>query len=361
MADGNEPEVPVKRRKFFKQVRYKCEVIKEARVKGESYTNWKGNRVERKRKGEDCKCSMKCFERVGEGNIKEINDRFYSFGSKNEQDAYLQSLITESATNPKPRAHSYTYRVSCNTGSYPVCKKSFIAMHGITAMRVRLDLRVKNRPGNAKPGSEVKLICDHIEQFGRPQVDTCVTREELGVKIESVRLKDVVKRAAVKNNTIVQALLALVDKNRLEKIEQYFPVRGHSFMPCDRDFAVIKRKRRKAREYIDGLDAHTFKLGTGENVVLPREKALTRGTLPLKRLRWMTSGKFLKAFHITLTLRAFGEKYLNGHSLKTLSQILMTTAKKRIMESARKMCLEGLYMSQCDQLPAFRLSYEGNL
>ncbi|KAG8272763.1 hypothetical protein J6590_035071 [Homalodisca vitripennis] len=89
--DDNEPEVPVKRRKGVKQVRYKCEVIKEGRVKDESYTNWKGNRVERKRKGEDCKCSMKCFERVDEGNIKEINDRFYSFGSKHEQDAYLQS------------------------------------------------------------------------------------------------------------------------------------------------------------------------------------------------------------------------------------------------------------------------------
>ncbi|KAG8279588.1 hypothetical protein J6590_095443 [Homalodisca vitripennis] len=179
MADDNEPEVPVKGRKGVKLVRYKCEVIKEGRVKGESYTNWKGNRVERKRKGEDCKCSMKCFERVGEGNIKEINDRFYSFGSKNEQDAYLQSIITVhdmercrqvSATNPKPRAHSHTYRVSCSTGSYPVCKKAFIAMHGITAMRIRrlynllstgkspVDLRGKNRPGNAKPGSKVKHI-----------------------------------------------------------------------------------------------------------------------------------------------------------------------------------------------------------
>ncbi|KAG8274893.1 hypothetical protein J6590_097939 [Homalodisca vitripennis] len=81
MADDNEPEVPVKIRKCVKQVRYKSELIKEARVKGESYTNWKGNRVERKRKGED----------------------FHDIERRRQV----------SATNPKPRAHSYTYRVSC--------------------------------------------------------------------------------------------------------------------------------------------------------------------------------------------------------------------------------------------------------
>lgn len=272
MSEIEDLEGRFKRRKGVKQVRYRCEVIKEARVKSESYTNWKGKRVEGKRKGEDCKCIMKCFQRVNEENRQEINDRFYSFHSKNEQDAYLQSLITVhdvarrrqvSNTNPKPRALNFRYRVSCSVGSHSVCKKAFIALHGITAMRVRrlckllsmgkssIDLRGKNRPGNAKTGSEVKDICDHIEQFplkvahytnreykflseklnvkimhnmfkelhpdndilysyyykifkerynysfGRPQVDTCVTCEELGVKTKSGRLNDVAKRVAV--------------------------------------------------------------------------------------------------------------------------------------------------------------------
>nr|CAH7761217.1 unnamed protein product [Callosobruchus chinensis] len=41
-------------------------------------------------------------------------------------------------------------------------------------------------------------------------------------------------------------LLALTDATHFSKILHYFPVRGHSFLPCDRDFAIIKRKLRKS-------------------------------------------------------------------------------------------------------------------
>lgn len=44
-----------------------------------------------------------------------------------------------------------------------------------------------------------------------------------------------------RNNTVVRFLMSLVATNRFDKIMQYFPVRGHSFLPCDRDFGVIKR------------------------------------------------------------------------------------------------------------------------
>lgn len=48
-----------------------------------------------------------------------------------------------------------------------------------------------------------------------------------------------------KNHTLVRMLLALTDIAQFSKIIHYFPVRGHSFLPCDRDFAIIKRKLRK--------------------------------------------------------------------------------------------------------------------
>lgn len=48
-----------------------------------------------------------------------------------------------------------------------------------------------------------------------------------------------------KNHTLTRLLLYLTDTGRFTKIEQYFPVRGHSFLPCDRDFATIKRTLRK--------------------------------------------------------------------------------------------------------------------
>nr|CAH7721041.1 unnamed protein product [Callosobruchus chinensis] len=40
-------------------------------------------------------------------------------------------------------------------------------------------------------------------------------------------------------------LLKLTDTKKFDKILQYFPVRGHSFLPCDRDFSIIKRALKK--------------------------------------------------------------------------------------------------------------------
>nr|CAI5835289.1 unnamed protein product [Callosobruchus analis] len=48
-----------------------------------------------------------------------------------------------------------------------------------------------------------------------------------------------------KNHCLVRFCAALVENGRFRKIEQIFPIRGHSFLPCDRDFAVIKRNLKK--------------------------------------------------------------------------------------------------------------------
>lgn len=44
-----------------------------------------------------------------------------------------------------------------------------------------------------------------------------------------------------RNHTLVRLLLNLTDNNRFHKISHYYPQRGHSFIPCDRDFSLIKR------------------------------------------------------------------------------------------------------------------------
>lgn len=60
-----------------------------------------------------------------------------------------------------------------------------------------------------------------------------------------------------KNHTTMRFLLNLCDRGQFEKIIQYFPVRGHSFLPCDRDFGSIKRLLRRTdriytpQEYAD--------------------------------------------------------------------------------------------------------------
>lgn len=40
--------------------------------------------------------------------------------------------------------------------------------------------------------------------------------------------------------TMPLTIFAFTDSGRFEKTLQYFPVRGYSFLPCDRDFSVIK-------------------------------------------------------------------------------------------------------------------------
>lgn len=60
-----------------------------------------------------------------------------------------------------------------------------------------------------------------------------------------------------KNHTFIRLCSALVSLGKFETIDQYYPVRGHSFLPCDRDFGLIKRKIRKCdrtytlQEYAD--------------------------------------------------------------------------------------------------------------
>ena len=48
-----------------------------------------------------------------------------------------------------------------------------------------------------------------------------------------------------KNHAIVRFIMALVEVSKFNSVELFYPIRGHSFMPCDRDFSPIKRKLRR--------------------------------------------------------------------------------------------------------------------
>ncbi|KAJ8896643.1 hypothetical protein PR048_001987 [Dryococelus australis] len=44
-----------------------------------------------------------------------------------------------------------------------------------------------------------------------------------------------------KNHSLSKLLLVMTDTRQFNKIEHFFPLRGHSVMPCDQDFGIIKR------------------------------------------------------------------------------------------------------------------------
>lgn len=127
------------------------------------------------------------MESLSDEAKQEVFDKFYSFGSKNEQDAYLQSLISafpiqrkrpkSNANLLKPHKSAYKYRISYSSGQLLVCKTAFMNLHSISKDRVhRLclllaagkspqDLRGKNNPGNSKPVGLIDLIVTHIASF----------------------------------------------------------------------------------------------------------------------------------------------------------------------------------------------------
>lgn len=52
---------------------------------------------------------------------------------------------------------------------------------------------------------------------------------------------------------MVRYLMTLVNTSRFNVIRHYFPTRGHSFLPCDRDFAKLGRlKKNKERVGVPG-------------------------------------------------------------------------------------------------------------
>lgn len=48
-----------------------------------------------------------------------------------------------------------------------------------------------------------------------------------------------------KNHTLSKFCLALCDLGKFKVVKQFFPLRGHSYNPCDRSFSMIKRPMRK--------------------------------------------------------------------------------------------------------------------
>lgn len=48
-----------------------------------------------------------------------------------------------------------------------------------------------------------------------------------------------------KNHALVRYCMALVETGKFKKVDQYYPLRGHSFLPCDRAFGTIKRAMKK--------------------------------------------------------------------------------------------------------------------
>ncbi|PSN29985.1 hypothetical protein C0J52_25897 [Blattella germanica] len=68
-----------------------CNQRKIARVKGLEYTNSKGIVIPAPKPGPPCRCTKRCYEKVGDAD--DVFIRLYTMESKDIQDVYLQGLI----------------------------------------------------------------------------------------------------------------------------------------------------------------------------------------------------------------------------------------------------------------------------
>ncbi|KAF2888897.1 hypothetical protein ILUMI_17276 [Ignelater luminosus] len=319
-SSESDDESDVNSRKWIKRIRnpelYKRNIIRNCKVSGKKHTNWKGKIVV-ERTGNLCRQS----ENGAETNV-----------------------------DNKQKFSTYKYFLVIDNTRIEICKKTFIAVHGVTERRVyRIcnllrqgtaphDKRGENRSGNAaevllRIHEHIKSYPTHISHYSgkekkyldailyemfktkHPVQELCKSRDDVvglcvdfmsnlplppvkeifyfhqlwvhtfgvynlktdnshmymyhdGIARQSPDevgslLRDYIEKnipgdfkelylfsdncgGQNKNHTVLRFLAALTDSGRFDKIHHCLPLRGHSFLPCNRDFSRVKRVIRKA-------------------------------------------------------------------------------------------------------------------
>lgn len=123
---------------------WKREKRKRLRIAGKSYVNSRGDIVNERKIGADCKCRRKCYSRVPEEMRNKLFDGYYSLNSHDEQNAYLFGLIRKHDIARKRckesdrRTCSYKYYVRTRGKEIQICRLAFANIHGISPHKIRI-------------------------------------------------------------------------------------------------------------------------------------------------------------------------------------------------------------------------------
>jgi len=113
-------------------------------VAGKSYVNSKGDIVDERKIGEDCRCRRKCYTLVTEEERHKLFMGYYSLNSHDEQNAYLFGLIRKTEIARKRskesdrRTCSYKYFVRTQGKEVQICRLAFAHIHGISPHKIRI-------------------------------------------------------------------------------------------------------------------------------------------------------------------------------------------------------------------------------
>nr|CAD7202491.1 unnamed protein product [Timema douglasi] len=129
---------------YGEKIKWKREKRKRLRVAGKSYINSKGDLVQERKIGEDCRCRRKCYQIVAEEQRHKLFDGYYALNSHDEQNAYLFGLIRKHDIARKRhkdsdrRTCSYKYFVRIRGKEVQICRLAFAHIHGISPHKIRI-------------------------------------------------------------------------------------------------------------------------------------------------------------------------------------------------------------------------------
>lgn len=172
--------------------KWKKNIRKLKRAKGEEYVNTKGNTVPSKNINTDipCKCAQKCHDKINAAQQKELFDRFYAMESFDLQSSYLFSLVkvlpkkrssipTDRQQTESRRSNTRVYSVPNSEGlSTTVCKEFFKKIFAVSDGRISrvlkmklsiptppIDKRGKHVPVNKTSEEKLQRVKDFINRF----------------------------------------------------------------------------------------------------------------------------------------------------------------------------------------------------
>lgn len=158
--------------------------IKQAKLQGDVHFNHRNKLIPKKTVGSECKCSRKCFSLFTDDEKLDNLTKFYNIPNKNQQDSYLQGLITCHDVKYRRvykdiplRQKSFKYHILKGTERLEVCHSAFLSLLSVSKDRVKrirnlllkgdvpIDMRGKQQSVNAIPATEIARVLSHISSF----------------------------------------------------------------------------------------------------------------------------------------------------------------------------------------------------
>lgn len=192
-ASPENTEEQCKPRKRLRQPsKWKKNIRKEKRAKGEEYVNTKGNTVPSKSINTDipCKCAQKCHDKINSEQQKELFNRFYAMENFDLQSSYIFSLVkvlpkkrssisTNGQQTDSRRSNTRVYTMPNSEGlSTTVCKEFFKKIFAVSDGRLSrvlkrklsiptppIDARGRHAPVNKTSEEKIQRVKEFIDKF----------------------------------------------------------------------------------------------------------------------------------------------------------------------------------------------------